>query len=352
VVHLSSGGKRIRLRLSNVYGKTPVALGSVHVALHGTRSAIQANTDREVRFAGSKSVAIPVGQSRSSDAIELDVPAHSDVVVSFYVAAPAVITTVHAVAQATSYTAPGDQTDAVDLSTSSASGSASAVGAAAASTSTSWHVIAAVDVDAPVDTRAIVAFGDSITDGMGSSPDANHRWTDRLAERLADNHRSVINAGIAGNALTREVVSDPGLARFDRDVLEQAGVGYVIAEIGVNDLASFEGLAGVPAEDVIAGYRKLVAKARASGIKLVFATLMPTEGARFYTAEADAQRGRVNDWIRTTKEIDGFIDFDKAIRDPDKPSRVAPAFDSGDHVHPSDAGYAAMADAVDLALLR
>lgn len=339
VVHTSLGGPRIRLRLSNAYGKTPVALGSVHVALHGKGSAILPASDREVRFHGSKSVAIPVGQTRTSDAIELTVPAFTDVAISFYIAAPGVITTVHETAQSTSYTATGDQTDAPELPVGSTS-------------TTTWHVIAGLDVDAPADATAVVTFGDSITDGLGSTVDANHRWPDRLAERLGESRRGVVNAGISGNALLGEVAGDPGLARFDRDVLGQASVGSVIVAIGINDVLSFDSSPGKSVDEVIAGYRKLIAKLHAASKRAVFATLLPVGGSRFFTPAVDATRARINDWLRSTTEVDGLIDFDKVVRDPGEPTRIAPTLDSGDHIHPSDAGYRAMGDAIDLARLR
>ena len=332
VVRVSAGGARVRLRLSNAYGTAPLALRSVHVALHATGAAIRPDTDRVVHFAREPTVVIPPSGVAISDPVALSVPALGELAITLSASGAALATAEHAFAGATAFLAEGDTSQATDL--------------VSPRTLTSWHVVVGVDVEAAPAPRAIVAFGDSVTDGMGSTRDANRRWPDRLAERAG---RAVVSAGIAGNQLLDELVGDPGLARFDRDVLAQPGVGFVIVSIGVNDLGAFDG-PGATADQLIAGYRAVIAKAHAHGIRAIGATLLPYAGTKMYTEAGDRERASVNAWIRTSGAFDGVIDFDAVMRDPAQPSHLLPAFDSGDHVHPDDAGYRAMADAIDLSL--
>ncbi|HUO67042.1 MAG TPA: SGNH/GDSL hydrolase family protein, partial [Gammaproteobacteria bacterium] len=222
-----------------------------------------------------------------------------------------------------------------------------------------WLALARVEVAAPEGTRAVVTFGDSITDGARSTVDANARWPDELARRLAAQKKgevAVLNAGISGNRVLGDDATyragASALARFDKDVLMQTGATHVIVLEGINDIGVARANASPSADDLIAGHRQLIARAHARGLKIYGATLTPFEGAVYYTPEGEAKRQALNNWIRTSGEYDGVIDFDKVARDPASPSKFATAVDSGDHLHPGDAGYKAMGDAIDLALFR
>jgi lysophospholipase L1-like esterase len=344
-LHVSLGGPRVRVRLSNRYGTAALVIGAAHVALGASGSSIQPGTDRALSFGGSPGVTIPAGAHVVSDPVSLTVPARADLAVSLYLPGAVSATTEHAVARATSYVSTaGDYTAAGAL-------------AEVAATTRSWHFVSGVEVESSPRARSIVAFGGSITDGVGSTHDANHRLPDLLARRLVaagTAPRAVVNAGIAGNRLLSDLVGDNGLARFDRDVLAQAGTRYVIVLIGTNDVGVVTGAPDATADQIIVGHRQLIARAHALGIKALGATLTPFEGATivpgFYTAAGDAKRDAVNRWIRTSSEYDAVIDFDRVLRDPGHPARLRTGFDSGDHLHPNDAGYQAMADAIDLSL--
>lgn len=345
IVHVSAGGARVRVRLSNAYGKAPLAIDAAHVALRdpGASSAIRAGSDRALTFAGgAAAIAIPAGSDAVSDPVALDVPAGADLAISLYLRGPAAASTVHGFANTTGYIAPGDVTAATELP-------------AAAATTPMWHALAGVDVDAPAATCAVVAFGDSLVDGMHATPGANHRWTDRLAERVAaaGRARAVVGAGILGNQLLDELIGAPGVKRLDRDVLAQPGVCTAIVAIGVNDVGVYDGGALDPtvAQRLIAGYRDVIARAHARGLRVLGATIAPFAGTPMYSPAGDAARATVNEWIRTAHAYDGVIDFDAVLRDPDHPERLRADLDSGDHIHPTDAGYRAMSDAIPLELL-
>jgi lysophospholipase L1-like esterase len=223
-------------------------------------------------------------------------------------------------------------------------------------TTGAWFALARVEVQAPVGTRAVVTFGDSITDGARSTADANARWPDELARRLGAQKKgggtAVLNAGISGNRVLGDGAGYSALARFDKDVLMQTGVTHVIVLEGINDIGIARANASPSAADLIAGHRQLIARAHARGLKIYGATLTPYDGAAYYSPEGEAKRQALNNWIRTSGEYDGVIDFDKIARDPAAPSKFATSVDSGDHLHPGDAGYKAMGDAVNLALFK
>jgi len=338
IVHVSLGGNRFRLRLSNAFGTAALQVGAVHLALHGSGPSIVVGSDRSVTFGGSSKVSIPEGALVVSDPVSLTVPALSELVVSIYLPDSLNATTVHDAARQTAYLSPaGDFTGAGSLS--------------GPDTARSWYFLAGVEVEGPPRSQAIVALGDSITDGLTSTPDANHRWPDYLAERLNRSRRAVVNAGIAGNRLLGDLGGPGALARLDRDVLAQPGAGYVILLEGINDVALEE--QEVSSEQIIAGQRQIILRAHARGLRVIGGTLTPYRGStRFirYTEAGEQKRDVLNRWIRSSGTYDGVIDFDQAIRDPSHPTRLLPAFDSGDHLHPNDAGYKAMADAVDLSL--
>ncbi|MEO8675580.1 MAG: SGNH/GDSL hydrolase family protein [Casimicrobiaceae bacterium] len=343
IVHVSIGGKRLRVRLSNAYGDGSLIIGAAHVALRSTGASIVAGTDRALTFNGSPGTTIPPGALAVSDPVNLKVPDLADLAVSLYIAGSAVAATEHALGLQTTYiSAAGDFSGADDLP--------------AAKTAQSFYFLTGVEVDASRQSVAIITLGDSITDGLHSSPDANKRWPNRLAERLraqkSTRKVAVLNAGISGNRILHDKTGTNALARLDRDVLVQSGARYLIVLEGINDIG-FPGTVSVA--EIIAGHLQIIERAHAMGLKVYGGTLTPFKAflpGIYYTADGEAQRQAVNQWIRTSKAYDGVIDFDKAIRDPDDPSVIRAAYDSGDNLHPNDAGYKAMADAVNLSLFR
>jgi lysophospholipase L1-like esterase len=348
IVHTSLGGRHVRVRLSNAYGTNSLVIGSAHVAFSSGGASISLKTDRTLTFNGSPTITVPAGALAVSDSVELEVEAFDNLAVSLYLPENVAATTQHSVGQQTNYiSTPGDFTGATTFT---------------ATTTHAYYFLTGVEVSTSGRPRAIVMLGDSVTDGFGSTPDTNQRWTDLLAERLRSNpgssRLSVLNAGISGNRMLHDLVGTSALARLDRDVLVQTGVKYVIVLEGNNDFG-IPGLIHNPAEDVTAaqiiqGYRQIIDRAHALGLRIYGATLNPIEGIAgfpgFYSAALELKRQAVNQWIRTSKAYDAVIDVDVVLRDPNHPTRILPAFDSGDHGHPNDAGYRAMADAIDLSL--
>lgn len=343
VVRISSGGARIRLRLSNEMSVEPLLLGAVHVALAGEGGRIEPGTDRVVTFNGMQGAAIPARAPLISDAIDLPVKPLTRITVSIHLPKGAPDATVHSYSAATGWTAPGNQTHVVSLTDSATLGSR--------------IILSAVEVESRAPATTIVTLGDSITDGVRATPDSNRRWPDLLAERLQKAGRTnvgVANAGISANRLLSEGEGYNVLARFDSDVLAVPGVSHVILLEGVNDLgnAARDRQPMLKPEALIGAYRQMIARAHDRGVKLILATILPYKGAGYWSAEGEATREAVNRWIRTTREADGFVDLAKAIADPADPARLAKAYDAGDALHPNDAGFAVMAAAVDLKLLR
>ena len=344
VVHTSMGGNEVRVRLSNAFSTDSLTIGAAHIALRNKDAAIVAGTDRVLKFSGLGSVTIPPGALVVSDSVNLDIPALSDLAVSLYFPGSTGQATWHPAALATNYiSATGDFTGTVELPVDHKV--------------TSWFYLTDVEVNASKDTPAMVAFGDSITDGTRSTPDTNHRWPNLLAERLAQHHfkLSVVDQGIAGNRILHDVAGPNALARFDRDVLAQSGVQYVAVLLGINDIGrSTTGQPPQPvsADEIIAGHRQMIVRAHQSGLKILGCTLTPFEGAAYFSQEGETKREAVNKFIRAGGEYDGLIDFDAVVRDPSHPARFLPIYDSGDHLHPNDAGYKAMADAIDLSLFK
>lgn len=353
IVHTSIASDTVRVRLSNAYGKQAVEIGAAHVALHDKGSIIAAGSDHALTFSGRPGVSIAPDGQALSDPVKLAVPA-GDLVISIFLPHAASGAGIHYGAQQTNYVGPGDLTGAAEMSEPV--------------TITSWVFLTGVDALAPAAASTVVAFGDSITDGARSTVDANHRWPDILAERLRARRRGkpigVLDAGIGGNRVLFDPVGNVrfgvnALARFDRDVLAQPGVKYVIVLEGINDLGhpgSSAPLSETPtAEDIIAGLKQMIERAHEHGLKIFGATLTPFEGTTFqgyFTPEKEVKRKAVNQWIRTGNAFDGVIDFEKAVRDPEHPDRMLPVNDGGDHLHPGDAGYKAMAEAIDLSLFK
>ena len=353
IVHVSLGGKSIRVRLSNAYGKQEVEIASARIALRSTGSGVTAGSSRPLTFSGRTSVIIPPDAQILSDPVVLAIPAAADLAISLHLPKPTLAAGIHYSAQQTSYVASGDQTNAAAISD--------------AVTITSWVFLTGVEVLAPDKAGVVVAFGDSITDGSRSTVDANRRWPNILADRLraARQPLAVVDAGIGGNRILHDAVPASArfgvnaLARFERDVLAVPGVRYVIVLEGINDLGhagtSAPASETVSADDLIAGLKQLIERCHEKGVKIFGGTITPFEGTVFpgyYSPEKDFKRKAVNEWIRTSGAFDGVVDFEKAIRDPASPGRVLPAYDGGDRLHPGDAGYRAMGEAVDLKLFR
>ena len=348
VVHASIGGNRLRIRLTNELGTQPLVIGAAHIALQSSGSSIVAGSDRTLTFSGQGSISIPKGSPMLSDPVDLRVPALGNVVVTIYLPQPTPNSTFHALGQQTTWiSASGDSTSATVFPT--------------ATTTTSWYLLSALEVRVPSHSVAVLTLGDSITDGYASTVDANRRWPNLLAERLQQSRRfddvAVIDQGISGNRVLHDAIGPNALSRIDRDVFAPSGVAFVTLLEGINDIG-FSGAfnlanEAVTADDIIAGYRQIIARAHAQGLTIYGATLTPFEGTVFpgyYSAAGEAKRAAVNTWIRTSGAFDAVIDFDRAVRDPSHPTRMRPAYDSGDHLHPNDTGYQAMANAIDLRL--
>lgn len=348
IVHISEGGPSIRVQLTNEFGPRPLTVGAAHVAVSAGNGAIQPGSDHALTFDGRPSVTIPAGAVVFSDPVPMRVAALSDLAVSVYLPEQYVgETTCHEDGQSTNFITEGNTTAAETLT--------------GARPIYSWCFVKGIDASEPNSQAAsIVTFGDSITDGWQSTRDANRRWPDILASRLQANpktsHLAVLNEGIGGNRLLHDRTGPDALSRFDRDVLAQSGVKYLIILEGINDIGSVARPRTpgdeITAQDVIFALSQLITRAHTHGIKVIGATLTPYIGAGYASPQGEQIREAVNQWIRTSGAFDAVIDFDKITRDPAKPSMFLPAYDSGDHLHPNDAGYKAMGSAVDLSLFR
>ncbi len=353
IARVSLGGSQVRVELSNDYGDQPLVIGAAHIALAGSGGAIEAASDQPLTFGGKASVTVPPGAPIVSDPVALEVPALGSVAVSLFLPEVTPTTTWHNDARQTAYiSGEGDFTAAATFEPTL--------------TVTSRIFLSGLSVEGPPDGRAVVLFGDSITDGDGATLDANHRWPDILAERLqqAGAQVAVLNEGISGARVLRDRMGENALARFDRDVLSHPGADTVVLMMGINDIG-WPGTILVPkgepapsVDDIIVGYQQLIARAHANDMRILGATLTPFENTfeggplfGYYDEAKEAKRAAVNDWIRTSGAFDGVIDFDAIARDPAKPKHIKAEYDKGDHLHPNDAGYRAMAESIDLSLL-
>jgi lysophospholipase L1-like esterase len=348
IVHTSIAGKALRVRFTNEFGTEALRIDAASIALSAGESAIQPGSLHALTFGSQPSIIIPPGAEALSDPVALPTYAFANLTVSLFLPLQQISNvSVHSSAQQINYIQTGNEVSAPRLTAPVAI--------------PSWYFLKGVDAQ-PVapQAAAVVAFGDSITDGAYATDNQNHRWPDDLAVRLHNNpataNLSVLNEGIGGNCVLITCVGPNALARFDRDVLAQSGVRYVIVLESINDIGRLHDPNRpdyhLTAEDLEQGLSQLVARAHEHGIKVFGATLTPYEGAGYATDKGEQIREAVNTWILTSGVFDGAFDFDKATRDPDHPLAMASPYDSGDHLHPKDAGYTAMADSIDLSLFR
>ena len=354
IVHTSIGGNRVRIHLSNAIGATPVTVGSIHIAnRNGQGSQIVANSDRTITFSGKKSISIPPGVIVVSDPIDLDIRPEADLAVSLYFPQDTGAPTNHLLGLHQAFISKGDTTSQAMLPEP-------------VQTTTSYLWLASVDVSKASPTSfSVVALGDSITDGYATTLDANRAWPVLLGKRLVSVGPkpgiAVLNQGISGNQVLRDGAGISAQARFDRDVLSQAGVKWMILLEGINDINLHTRVSpevplftsdDLTSDDLIGAYVQLIERAHTHGIKVIGATMTPEEGVWIATKRGEEIRQAVNKWIRTSGRFDAVVDFDAVIRDPNHPEKMRAEFDPGDHIHPNDEGNQAMANAFDLSVFR
>lgn len=355
VARISVGGPRVRIVLSNAYGKVPLRIGAATVALAASASAIEAGSLRTLTFSGQPAASVAPGAPLVSDPVDLSVPDLARLTVSIHLPQASPVSTFHWDGRETAWIAPQDQTRAARIDD-----------APGVQTTTARVLLSAIQVEAAPGAQGaqtVAILGDSITDGATASLGMDARWPDFLARRLAPHGVAVINAGISGARLLSDGMGDNALARFERDVLAQPGVRTVVVLLGINDI-SWPGTAFAPRskrptlEELTSGYTQLIAQARSRGVRVLAATLTPFAGALpgtplsdYYQPEKDALRQQLNAWIRASGSFDAVLDFDALARDPAHPLRLLPAYDSGDHLHPGDAGNRALAEGTNLSLL-
>jgi lysophospholipase L1-like esterase len=344
IVHISAGGKILRVRFSNLSGKETLTISSAHLATPAAPGEIRPGTEKKLTFGHRDCITIPVGALAYSDPIAFEIPPLSDLAVTIYLRIIPTELTVHAGARATSYFTASNVVSAAALPN--------------AKSIDHWYFLSGIDVSSSRASSAIVALGDSITDGKNSTTNGNTRWPDVLASRLQSDLRrrtvSVLNEGIGGNRILRDGLGPNALARLDRDVLAQAGVRWLVLFEGVNDIGTCKELCDMDAtiNDIIFGYEQIVLRAHSHGIRVYGATITPFGGSFYATAVAERARQTLNNWIRTSGSFDAVLDFDRLTRDPNRPENLLPSFDSGDHLHPGDEGYRAIARSIDLGLFQ
>lgn len=341
VIHVSIGGSRWRVRLSNEFGDGPLTIATARIARPTGRDAIDPTSDVALTFGGNGAITIAAGSAVVSDPVDFVARSLSDITISLYIdAAPSALTG-HPGSRTTSYLSPDNHVGAIRLPD--------------AKTTEHWYVISGLEVRSSMESAAVVVLGNSIADGRGSGTDQNDRWPDNLARRLQGNaataHVAVLNAGIGGNAVLRGGLGPTGLSRLNRDVLAQAGARWLIVSEGVNDIGGARSDSSESiALQLTAAYRDIIRRARARHMLVYGATILPFGGSMYSSPEHEAARAAVNTWIRQSGAFDAVIDLDAAMRDPANPTRLRPDADGGDHLHPNERGYRQMADAFDLAL--
>lgn len=336
VIRVTLGGKQLRVRFSNEFGTAPLTLNAVHIAKAVAGGAIRPDTERPLLFQGKPTVTVAPGAFAISDAIELDVPPLSDLTVTLHTRMTSRDITGHPGSRCTSYLSEGNHVSAPDLTNTTRIDH--------------WYFLSGVEVEAKNGAAAVVTLGDSITDGRGSPTNGNGRWPNYLAKRLqvtkATAQVAVLNAGIGGNCVIRGGLGPPTLARLDRDVLNQPGARWLVVFEGINDL----GTRSASGADLIAAYKQIIIRAKARGLRVYGATILPCGQSFYFTPELEKARQEINEWIRTGKAFDTIIDLDAAMRDANMPSQLSAAAESPDHLHPSGMGYKVLADAFDLQL--
>lgn len=339
IVHVSIGGEKVRLRLSNEYSASPLTIKTVHLAKSVSASTIEPTTESTLTFAGKSEVTIPAKGEVTSDPIAFSVAPRANLAITMQFGSVPQDITGHPGSRTTSYIQSGNAVATANLNS--------------ATKTEHWYVISALDVETPATSASIAILGDSITDGRGSGTDKQNRWPDELSRRLqavADTQDvGVLNHGVGGNCVLKACLGPAGNARFDHDILQQTGVQWMIILEGVNDLGN-SGSAGTIANDLITNFGQMVEKAHNKGLLAYGATILPFGGSSYDNADRETARKKVNNWIRTSGKFDAVIDFDAAMRDPNNQSRLMSTVDSGDHLHPNENGYKVMAEAVDLKL--
>jgi lysophospholipase L1-like esterase len=342
IVHTTIGGRKLRIELANSFGKDIVSIGSAHIALRTTGSSIDPKTDHQLTFGGSATVEIPAGAVIVSDPVDLEIKPMSDLAVSLFLPKANAKPTGHPLGLHTSYIAAGDTTASASMSD--------------ATTTTAYVWLRSIDVVGSPSDFSIVCLGDSITDGFGTTTDANKAWPMLLAKRFADKKGgprvSVLNQGISGNQVLRDGAGVSALARLDRDVLTEPGVRWIVLLEGINDInihGQSTGPGALTADDLIRGYKQLIARAHMANVKIMGATLTPDEGVWLAGPIGEATRQKLNEWIRTSGAFDAVVDFDPVVADKEHPTRMRADLDPGDHIHPNDVGNGLMADAFNLA---
>jgi lysophospholipase L1-like esterase len=346
IVHVSAGGEQARVWFSNRFGTEPLLIGAAHIALRTHDDVMDATSDHALTFNGNASIAIPPGATIVSDPIAIHIPPFANLAISSYFPDHTMGKTQHGLANQTLYRASGNQTSAANLTNT-------------AKPMESWYFLTGVDVAAPGES-AVVTLGDSITDGARSTPNTNRRWPDDLATRLAADADAkaagvlgVVNVGISGNRVLLDGTGPNAVSRFNRDVLARSGAHDLIVLESINDIARYADHhqpVGDLEQRLETAFAEMAKQAHQHGIRIFGATLTPYQGCGCFTPEGEAVRDGLNHWIRNSPALDGYVDFDKATRDPQHPLQYLPQYDSGDHVHPSDAGYQVMANAIDLSL--
>jgi len=342
MVRASIGGQRLRVKISNAFGSAPLVLGTAHIAIRSKDSEIVPASDRALSFNGKPGCVIGPGIVMVSDPVDLSFAPLADLAVSLYFPGETGPPTNHATALHTTYIKEGNATADPAL--------------ADAAKTQAYYWLAGIDVAAPADAAAIVAYGDSITDGTRSTTETNHSWPALLAARLAANKETanigVANMGISGNRVLRDISGASALARFDRDALSQSGVKWVMLLEGINDIGhgATSPEEAVTSADLIGAYKQIIDEAHTHGIQVIGCTLTPYGGASYSRESGEAVREEVNTWIRNSGAFDAVVDFEAATRDAADPKKIRAEFDPGDHLHPNDAGYQAMADAIDLSI--
>lgn len=323
-LRVSLGGNRLQVRLSNEFGDAPMVLSSARIALAASIGVVRPETERTLNFGGAPGVTIPTGCPIVSDPLDFALPPRADVAITLQIAACGREITGHPGSRTTSYLLPSGVP--VDH----------------------WYLLNGVAVTASRRAGAVAILGDSLTDGRNSPTNGNGRWPDHLARRLQADRRtrevSVLNAGIGGNRVRHDGLGPSGLSRLDRDVLAQPGVRWLIVFEGINDL----GTGASTADDLIAAYRQIAARARTNGVRVYGATLLPCGGSFYFSPALEASRQRVNDWVRSAGVFDAVLDFDATARDAERPTQLGQAFDSDDHLHPNAHGYELLAESIDL----